>query len=121
MAPAVADTEPASTGSPAPSAPSAPPGKGARSFRSPVGLSLATIALALVIMEIVLRVATAVSPSLDDLISVPSSPVVADDELGWRGSPRYRSHDAAGFRNRTVLSRADVVALGDSQTYGYKL
>jgi hypothetical protein len=32
--------------------------------------------------------------------------------------PALGPHDALGFRNRTIPVRADVVAIGDSQTYG---
>jgi len=35
-----------------------------------------------------------------------------------RGDPRYPDHDARGYRNAHAVSRADIVALGDSHTYG---
>ncbi len=43
---------------------------------------------------------------------------VADSILGARPNPEYPGHDSNGFRNTTVPRRSDVVALGDSQTYG---
>ena len=88
-----------------------------------VGLSLAAIPVGLVLAELVLRLLASASPDLDRLFSIAVPPVVADDRLGWRGNPEYRGHDAAGFRNRN-RSRpraAEVVALGDSQTYGFKV
>ena len=44
--------------------------------------------------------------------------LVPDETLRHRVEPHSRGHDAWGFRNRTVPSKADIVALGDSQTYG---
>jgi hypothetical protein len=41
-----------------------------------------------------------------------------DRRLGSRLGPGTPGHDERGFRNARVLSRADVVAIGDSQTWG---
>ena len=43
---------------------------------------------------------------------------VQDDLLGHRPKPLYRDHDERGYRNRKALNKADIVCLGDSQTYG---
>ncbi|MEE3371399.1 MAG: hypothetical protein VX346_18845 [Planctomycetota bacterium] len=43
---------------------------------------------------------------------------IADPILGRRPRPNYNSHDHRGFRNPIALDQADVVCLGDSQTYG---
>jgi hypothetical protein len=43
---------------------------------------------------------------------------VIDDRLGLRPKPSRPGHDKRGFRNAEALLAADVVALGDSQTYG---
>ena len=43
---------------------------------------------------------------------------VRDEVLGQRIKPFALGHDAKGFRNDSVPERADVVALGDSQTWG---
>lgn len=48
-----------------------------------------------------------------------SPEIVRDEALGHRIRPGSAGHDAWGFRNRSVPERADVVALGDSQTYGH--
>lgn len=42
----------------------------------------------------------------------------ADDVLGNRPNPGYPGHDARGWRNSVALETAEIVALGDSQTYG---
>lgn len=46
----------------------------------------------------------------------PGAPV-ADPILGPRGSAGG-DHDSRGYRNETALEQADIVILGDSQTYG---
>jgi hypothetical protein len=46
------------------------------------------------------------------------SPIVPDKVLGHRPNPRNPDHDRRGFRNKTVPSHVDIIALGDSQTYG---
>src|SRR5882672_6569628 len=43
---------------------------------------------------------------------------VSDPELGMRIKPNTPGHDANGFRNASVPAQVDVVALGDSQTWG---
>ncbi len=66
--------------------------------------------------ELVLRAAA--------FVWAPVSPFVAhhrvhDERLGWRLNPAYPDVDAWSFRNTTVPAQADIVILGDSQTYGY--
>ena len=41
-----------------------------------------------------------------------------DEILRLRINPNSRAHDSWGFRNKSVPERADIVAIGDSQTYG---
>lgn len=42
-----------------------------------------------------------------------------DKQLGYRLTPGYPEIDRRGWRNASALGQADIVALGDSQTYGY--
>src|SRR5713226_1276247 len=42
-----------------------------------------------------------------------------DPILGHRLAPYVTGHDALGFPNARVPERVDVVAVGDSQTYGW--
>lgn len=44
--------------------------------------------------------------------------IVSDPALGLRILPNTSGHDANGFRNATLPARADIVVLGDSQTWG---
>jgi hypothetical protein len=47
-----------------------------------------------------------------------SPTLIRDDVLGIRLPPRSSGHDAWGFRNTRVPPSAEIVALGDSHTYG---
>ena len=44
--------------------------------------------------------------------------LIADPVLGFKLEPFTRGHDANGFRNDAVPQHADVITLGDSQTWG---
>jgi len=44
--------------------------------------------------------------------------LIEDRALGQRIEPLTTGHDALGFRNREVPAHAEVVAIGDSNTYG---
>jgi hypothetical protein len=61
-----------------------------------------------------------VSPRVNFIVSPPwARVVVADDVLGHRMSPYYPGNDAWGFRNPAVPDRCDILAIGDSMTYGF--
>jgi len=44
--------------------------------------------------------------------------ILSDPELGVRVAPNSPGHDANGYRNAVARTQADIVALGDSQTWG---
>jgi hypothetical protein len=44
--------------------------------------------------------------------------MVSDEDLLFRGNPLVPEHDRLGFRNSEVPDSVDIVALGDSTTYG---
>src|SRR5688572_25885809 len=77
------------------------------------GLRAALVVLALCV----------VSPTVDYLLSPRSAwgnvtAVVDDPRFGSLGDPRVPEHDPFGFRNPAVPDTCDVVAIGDSNTYG---
>ena len=43
---------------------------------------------------------------------------IYDPKLGLRIAPNAAGHDANGFRNSSIPGHVDIVALGDSQTWG---
>ncbi|HDL64908.1 MAG TPA: hypothetical protein ENH12_05920 [Proteobacteria bacterium] len=45
-------------------------------------------------------------------------PELLKDRFGVRIQPNSAGHDAWGFRNKSVPRHADIVAIGDSNTYG---
>jgi hypothetical protein len=78
------------------------------------------LALSLLAAEGLLQLLAWRVPAVDRVLTpvwaVP--PRIPDSLLGERGNPRWFDHDIRGFRNRSATARADVVTLGDSQTYG---
>ncbi len=78
-----------------------------------------TAILMLFCMEVTLQLLTRVSPSIDRLLSNKKiRPEIPDDVLGFRPNPAFPDHDKNGFRNNLIPPTADIVAIGDSQTYG---
>lgn len=82
---------------------------------------LVTLSLALGLSEAALWVAMAVSHRARFYLSPPwSREVLLDDpELGHRMTHLYPGNDAWGFRNTGVPDSSEVVAIGDSMTYGF--
>lgn len=79
--------------------------------------------LALLIAECFLRIAAVFLPSVRTAFSVPVVRTeyvtrMRDPHLQLRPSPEHPEHDFRGFRNIGVIQRAEIVAIGDSQTYG---
>ena len=74
-------------------------------------LAAISLSLALVALEVLCRI---VAEPVDFL-----RPRLIDDPvLGHVIEPGSGGHDAWGFRNRSVPASADIVTIGDSQTYG---
>jgi len=71
-----------------------------------------SIILTLVLLEAGLRILTAF------LIYSPKNNLVYDDRLGRKFVPSVLDIDENGFRNPGVPGEVDIVAMGDSQTYG---
>jgi len=63
-------------------------------------------------------VARILTPSRQVAAVQDESPTVSDEILGHRPRPNYADHDSRGFRNPYPIDQADIVCLGDSQTYG---
>ena len=80
---------------------------------------IVALGFSLALTEMILTVLTRISPLWDQLLrGTPTALFVADEQLEYRPNPDFPEHDAKGFRNRAVLTTADIVAIGDSQTYG---
>lgn len=75
-----------------------------------------TFLFTFLLSELVLRVAALASPAVYGALYHHRVP---DTRLGWRFDPSFPDIDARGFRNDQILDRADIVVLGDSQSYGY--
>jgi hypothetical protein len=73
-------------------------------------------------LELILQLLSIGVPSIDNLLSNSAyrySKPIKDANLVIRPNPKHPEHDLKGFRNEIVPVRADIVALGDSNTYGY--
>lgn len=75
------------------------------------GMLVLSVALALILGEGLARLVLNPGDYL-------AAKIVSDSILGRRLEPGVSGHDQWGFRNRDVPHRADVVIIGDSQTYG---
>lgn len=85
--------------------------------------SIVTALLLIGALEGILSVATMLSPRVREVLAPPGTAqgpaaVLPDPRLGYRPNPAYPGHDRRGFRNPEALDRADLVVLGDSQSYG---
>ena len=76
-------------------------------FLQRVGLVFAAVSFMVLLCEVLVR-------------ALQPMEVVPDPILGRRAVHR-RGWDANGFKNHRVLSQADVVAIGDSQTEGFNV
>ncbi len=75
-------------------------------------ISLASLAVALLVLEMGLRLMTPFPISL-------TSNRIDHPKLGYTLDPKFRDIDQHGFRNIEVtLEEADLAIIGDSQTYG---
>jgi lysophospholipase L1-like esterase len=77
-------------------------------------LTLVTLLVSLAIAEGVLRLVE--KAQLGD--RAIEDKLISDPILGLKLAPHSLGHDANGFRNDAVPQQADVVVLGDSQTWG---
>jgi hypothetical protein len=81
---------------------------------------LSLLTLSLLAAEGLLQLLAWRAPAVDRVLTpvwaVP--PRIRDPLLGERGNPRWYDHDSRGFRNRSAARHAQIVTLGDSQTYG---
>ncbi len=74
-------------------------------------LFVASLAFSLILAEGILRL---VLDPVDYLMPY----IVTDNILRGKILPNSGGHDVWGYRNRAVPSQADIVAIGDSMTYG---
>jgi len=93
----------------------------AKSWFEGIKSIIGVVAVSVLFAELSLVIASAWSPKVDILTRAPEDVPTAqipDFRLGVRGNPAFPFHDARGFRNDEALERADIVAIGDSHTYG---
>lgn len=75
-----------------------------------------TLLASVVLTEGALRVTALASPTVYSALYHHRVP---DARLGWRFDSNFPDIDSRGFRNERVPDSAEIVVLGDSQSYGY--
>ena len=94
-----------------------------RGFLRPRKIVFRVVALAisLLLAEGLLQLTARVYPEAGLLLfplTAGFGRLLNDKQLGHRGNPVFPGHDARGWRNAAALTSADIVALGNSHTYG---
>lgn len=75
--------------------------------------------ISLLLLEAFLWIAALASPMVSILLSPKYSLIAMPDAtLIHRPTPYFPTHDKNGFRNKYVPLTADIIGMGDSQTYG---
>lgn len=74
--------------------------------------------LIIISIFIALLIAEGAARLVYDPIDFLKPVTLRDQVLRYRIEPGSGAHDSWGFRNKSVPERADIVAIGDSQTYG---
>lgn len=83
-----------------------------------VFFTLLIVVVSMLFLELFFAAFSFFSPKVNDFFSFSSPLFVPDERLGVRPRPGYGDHDDKGFRNLTIPREVEIVALGDSQTYG---
>lgn len=84
--------------------------------------SVITCCLAILALEGLFQVMVRIFPRFDQLISGKTAPqFISDERFRVVPNPQFPEHDSNGFRNPKVLDKADIVAVGDSFTYGTRV
>lgn len=89
--------------------------------RKNIFFALLTILLVVSLSEVFFQFLVILIPRFNKLFVSPYvavSDTIPDARLVKKGNPDFPDHDRNGFRNPEVPSKVDIVALGDSQTYG---
>lgn len=75
------------------------------------GLVLFSLVAGLVLSELLLRL-------ILNPVDYLEPDIIGDSTYGHTIKPYSAGHDGWGFRNESIPDKADIVAIGDSQTYG---
>ena len=84
-----------------------------------IGTVLVSTLISLLLAELAMRVVENRKARRDD--SLMEAKLVRDPELGRVLPPYALHHDANGFRNDSVPTKASIVSIGDSQTWGSRV
>lgn len=82
-----------------------------------------TLLLGVLLAELTVKGAALISPRIAYELRPPWSNRALDPDsvFGYRVSPFYPGSDKRGYRNPVALNKTDILAIGDSMTYGYSV
>ena len=83
--------------------------------------SILVILIALIFSEFLLLLFCYFSPKLDFVLQQDPPVRIPDSKLEYRLNPADPQNDINGYRNASVPQIISVLALGDSQTYGWRV
>jgi len=86
--------------------------------RRKVVFALVTTLVVALALEAGLHGIASINRRAATVLSVRAPETVPDPQTGTRPNPDLPDHDAHGWRNAVRPDRAEIVAIGDSQTYG---
>lgn len=84
-------------------------------------LTIVTLIFGVLLAEIALKTAAFISPRVAYELAPPWSnrALEVDPKLGYRVSSFYPGSDRRGYRNPEATDVTDILAIGDSMTFGY--
>jgi hypothetical protein len=85
-----------------------------------VGFLLFLFLGTIILMEALLHAVCLISPKAAGLLSSRIGLHIPDAKLGTRPTPNFPEHDARGWRSKQTAGNPEIVALGDSMTYGVR-
>ncbi len=91
-------------------------------MKKKIFFSIITGIILIIFLELIFQMLAIALPSIDCQFlnrHCQISQPMKDEKLGVRPNPAHPEHDRNGFRNREVPNNISIVALGDSNTYGY--
>ena len=85
--------------------------------------TIISLLIGLLIAEVTIKAAAFLSPRIAYELRPPWSNRALEPDLvlGYRVSPYYPGSDKRGYRNPTALDSSNILAVGDSTTYGYSV
>lgn len=83
-----------------------------------ISFGIITVLFTIICLELILIFLSLFLPAVNSALSSPWTTFIPDKHVVHRFNPGSRDIDKKGFRNPNVPRTAEIITLGDSQTYG---